>query len=81
MIVLIHKDKLKQCVINQDTMTYHNSYGPTYLSDPLMVKEYCIDGELHNPHGLAHSDKYNHSYYLNGVKYTKEEWEKRRHDY
>ncbi len=79
MIIEIWKDKEKQSY--NKNMKWHNSYGPDETECD-RYKSYYINGKCHNIHGPAiiHSDG-DIEYYLDDVYYTKEEWEKRRHDY
>ncbi len=75
----IHKDKSKRC-FNKDG-DYHNSYGPDETECD-GYKTYFINGGAHNLHGPAiiyPTGK--EEYYLNSVKYSKEYWKIKRHEY
>ncbi len=79
MIIDIYEDKEKRCYNRSDEV--HNSYGPDEIhSDGF--KTYYIKGDAHNPYGpAAFYPNGKDEYYLNGLRYSKENWKKLRHEY
>ena len=74
MFIEIYKNSCKYYSKDRKLTIEHNSYGCSYL-DYGKYKEYCIDNKYHNELGAAvlYSNG-NKSYYLNGKKYSHDEW-------
>ncbi len=78
MVINIYTDKEKHCYKYD---VFHNSYGPDETESD-GYKTYYIDGLNHNIHGpAAFYPDGEDEYYLDDIKYSKEQWEKKRHEY
>ena len=84
MIIQIWDDSEKTFQLNDNDSNpiYHNEYGPSFHSGG-DIREYMINDEYHNIHGPAFINAgFNiEIYYLEGIEYTKKDWEVHRHDY